>query len=208
MKPNRQRIKVISIGDKGVGKSCIIKRFCEGKFVKSYIETVGVDFGVKPISIEEKAVRVNFFDLSGDDRFREVRNEFYRDTQGVVLVFDPSKRDTFENLSNWIQEASKFGADSNVSYVLLANNKGENRKVAEREGRAWAEKHGMHYFEVSARTGTGVEESFMTLFRQVLKKLFGKGGSRSSSSTTRSKKNARSTHGRGSGISRHRVSRR
>lgn len=159
----------------GTGKSCLIKRFCEGKFVKSYIETVGIDFGVKPISLDEKALRVNFFDLSGDKRFREVRNEFYRDTQGAILVFDPSKRETFENLSNWIQEANTFGADSSVSYVVLANInsiKVENRKVTEHEARTWAEKQGMEYFEVNAKTGKGVEMSFTKLFRNIMSNIF------------------------------------
>ena len=75
------RIKVISMGDGGVGKSCVIKRYCEEKFVTKYISTIGIDYGVKPVMIKGQEVRVNFWDLSGHPEFFEVRNEFYRDTQ-------------------------------------------------------------------------------------------------------------------------------
>lgn len=77
------RLKILSLGDKGVGKSCLIKRYCEGKFVSRYITTIGVDYGVKPVKVNGTPVKVNFWDLSGDPEFLEVRNEFYSDAQGV-----------------------------------------------------------------------------------------------------------------------------
>ena len=75
------RVKVLSMGPGGSGKSCIIKRYCEEKFVQKYIATIGVDYGVKPVTIAGKQVRVNFWDLSGREEFFDVRNEFYKDTQ-------------------------------------------------------------------------------------------------------------------------------
>ena len=81
-KPNFIRFKVISIGDSEVGKSCLIKRYCEDKFHK-YVSTIGVDFGVKKVMLDNSEIRVNFYDLSGHSEFFEVRNEFYQDTQGV-----------------------------------------------------------------------------------------------------------------------------
>jgi GTPase SAR1 family protein len=80
------RIKVTSIGDGGVGKSCLIKRYCEEKFVPRYISTIGVDFGVKPVVIDGLEIKVNFWDFSGHPEFFEVRNEFYKDTQGKWLA--------------------------------------------------------------------------------------------------------------------------
>ena len=78
------RVKVTSMGEGGAGKSCLIKRYCEGKFVRRYISTIGVDYGVKPVQRKGgKTVKVNFWDLSGHPEFFEVRNEFYKDTQAV-----------------------------------------------------------------------------------------------------------------------------
>merc|ERR1711998_733420 len=97
------RIKVISMGEAGVGKSCIIKRFCEEQFVPRYISTIGVDFGVKPMQIDGTEAKVNFWDLAGAPEFSEVRNEFYKDTQGAILVYDVSKKMTFDALGAWIK---------------------------------------------------------------------------------------------------------
>jgi len=94
------RIKVISFGDQCVGKSCLIKRFCEGKFLPKYISTIGVDFGVKPVTVGMETVKVlycyldfvqslgkvNFFDLAGGDWYYDIRSEFYRDSYGVCRI--------------------------------------------------------------------------------------------------------------------------
>merc|ERR1711865_1125085 len=91
------RVKVISMGESGVGKSCIIKRYCEEQFVSRYISTIGVDFGVKNVKLKEGVeAKVNFWDLAGAAEFFEVRNEFYKDTQGAILVFDVSKKMTLD----------------------------------------------------------------------------------------------------------------
>ena len=91
-------MKILSMGDEGTGKSCLIKRYCEERFISKYIRTVGVDYGVKPVSWMGKDVRVNFWDLSGNDAFYEIRNEFYKDTNGVLLVFDVTNRASFQHL--------------------------------------------------------------------------------------------------------------
>lgn len=77
------RLKIVSLGDSGVGKSCLIKRYCENKFVARYIATIGVDYGVKPATVGDTEARVNFFDLSGIDAYADIRSEFYKDSNGV-----------------------------------------------------------------------------------------------------------------------------
>jgi GTPase SAR1 family protein len=81
MEGNQILIKLLSIGDKEVGKSCIIKRYCEGRFVQKYITTIGVDYGVKKMTVGGKKIAVNFFDLSGDDDYAVIRNPFMKDAQ-------------------------------------------------------------------------------------------------------------------------------
>ena len=82
--PTTFRVKVISIGDSQVGKSCLIKRYCERRFVERYVQTIGVDFGVKHVSVGATKLKVNFFDLSGLEEFDEVRSEFYADVRCVA----------------------------------------------------------------------------------------------------------------------------
>ncbi|XP_062523343.1 dnaJ homolog subfamily C member 27-like, partial [Corticium candelabrum] len=116
------RIKIISMGDAEVGKSCLIKKFCERKSVVSYIPTVGIDYGVTKTTVNGQLVKVNIFDMAGHPLFYEVRNEFYRDAQGAILVYDVSLRTSFHNLQNWLDEmrkeiGSQVDADSLVVFV-------------------------------------------------------------------------------------------
>ncbi|KAJ0409101.1 hypothetical protein P43SY_002235 [Pythium insidiosum] len=168
--PAVQRIKIISMGESGVGKSCVIKRFCEEKFVSKYISTIGIDYGVKPVTVLGQEVRVNFWDLSGLPEFLEVRNEFYKDTQGGILMFDVSNRKSFEALDPWLREAAKFGA-SKFPCVLCGNKVDRHRVIPEDEARAYARLKGFEYYETSACTGVNIQEAFTSLFAQVVKQL-------------------------------------
>ncbi|KAI8469597.1 MAG: P-loop containing nucleoside triphosphate hydrolase protein, partial [Monoraphidium minutum] len=104
------RIKVVSLGACGAGKSCLIKRYCEAKFVSKYIPTIGVDYGVKPVRLGDFEVRVNLWDMAGPDAYLEVRSEFYKDSQGALLVFDVNSRASFDALPAWLDEARRCGA--------------------------------------------------------------------------------------------------
>lgn len=162
------RIKIISLGDTSVGKSCLIKRYCEGKFVAKYIPTIGVDYGVKPVSLGDFEVRVNIWDLAGPREYVEVRNEFYKDAQGGVLVYDVTNRSSFESLSAWVEETKRNGASDMVLVVAATKADQPSRKVTEKEGRDWAMSQGMQFFEVSAASGEGVAFLFSSLFACVL----------------------------------------
>ncbi|OQR87525.1 ras family GTPase [Achlya hypogyna] len=165
--PSVLRIKVISMGDGGVGKSCLIKRYCEEKFVSKYISTIGIDYGVKPVRIAGTDVRVNFWDLSGQPEYLEVRNEFYKDTQGALLLFDVSSRRSFESLDGWLREAAKFGGGK-FPCVVCGNKIDKVRVVSEDEGKTWAKARGYEYFETSAQTGANVADALQTLFLQTV----------------------------------------
>lgn len=163
------RIKIISIGAGGCGKSCLIKRFCEERFVSKYIATIGVDYGVKPVNVDGVDVRVNFWDLSGHGEFFEVRNEFYKDAQGILLVYDVSDRQSFEDCDGWLTEASKYGTEPTTTPCILCANKTDKKRVVEKEeGAQYAASRGMQYFETSAATGEQVETMFSDLFSRVL----------------------------------------
>jgi len=166
------RIKVLSMGSGGSGKSCLIKRFCEERFVSKYIATIGVDYGVKPVNIDGMDVRVNFWDLSGHQEFFEIRNEFYKDTQGIILVYDSSSRESFEELDSWLSEAAKYGANPREVPVCLCATKTDKRaEVSEDEGQQYAQARGLTFWETSAMTGENIDEMFNSLFELIAKKL-------------------------------------
>jgi DnaJ family protein C protein 27 len=162
------RIKILSMGDAAVGKSCIIKRYCEERFVSKYISTIGIDYGVKPTTINQRDVRVNFWDMSGQDAFFEVRNEFYKDASGAVLVYDVSNRTSFDNLQTWLDEARKYGAGNDIPIFVLANKVDKRRTVMEAEGVAFASANGLAHWETSASSGANCSDAFEGLFREIM----------------------------------------
>ena len=163
------------MGDAEVGKSCIIKRYCEKRFVNKYLATIGIDYGVTKVFVDDKEVKVNIFDMAGHPLFYEVRNEFYKDTQGVLLVFDVSSQQSFDGLQSWLNEMKKEMGDpadmDKVVFVVCANKTDKTRVVDENTGRVWANNCGFYYFETSAQTGDGVNKMFQTLFEEVIKTI-------------------------------------
>ena len=170
------RLKILSLGESGVGKSCLIKRYCEDKFVSKHVATIGIDFGVKPVQIDGSGgVRVNFFDLAGGNEYQEIRNEFYRDSQGAMLVFDVAKKDSLDALDKWLKEAEEYGMDTRRTAMVLVGNKadGKKREVSEADAKRWAGSHGgLTYFETSAKDGTDVNRMFERLFADAARNGF------------------------------------
>ena len=176
VKPRKKdvsKVKLISMGNSGVGKSAIIKRFCEGRFSSKYFGTIGVDYGVKSVRFGATEVRINLFDLAGGPEYLNVRNEFYKDTQGGILVFDVTNRESFEALNSWVDESSQFGA-TNPDIIVVANKiEMPSRVISEIEARSWASDNGFDYVEVSASTGSRVNQLFEQLTSRIVREKIG-----------------------------------
>ena len=135
------RVRIISIGDVCSGKSALIKRYCEpARFVSRHIPTIGCDYGLKTTNKTMNDgtatdVKVDFFDLSGDEAYSEVRNEFYNNIDGVLLLFDVTSRQSFESLDSWIKELRKYGISTENTTLVLIGNKADKypREVKEQE---------------------------------------------------------------------------
>lgn len=148
------RLKVISLGNVNVGKSCLIKRYCEKRFVSKYMATIGIDYGVTRLRVRNYDIRMNIFDFSGHPLFYEVRNEFYRDVQGVLLTFDLNNRRSFESLDYWLCEMKKelsthTNSKSSIVIFIIGNKNDLKRMVDETEAKLWANVRGYQYFETS-----------------------------------------------------------
>ena len=146
--------KITSVGNSEVGKSCLIKRYCEGRFVKRYISTIGVDYGVKKLTVKDVPVSINFFDLSGNEEYKQIRTEFYEDSNGVMMVYDMDNKDSFASLIHWEEEMKRFGIDMSRIKIVVCGNKSDNpgREVQIKDVIAWCKKRGWQNFETSANT--------------------------------------------------------
>ena len=183
------RFKIVSLGRVHVGKSCLIKRYCEKRFISKYMATIGIDYGVTRIRVRNYDIQMNIFDCSGHPLFYEVRNEFYRDIQAILLVFDLSNRRSFETLEYWLCEIKKEfnladGQKLSMLIFVVGNKNDLKRTVDDNEARIWANLRGYPYFETSGRlssiashsivfrllaaTGTGVHEMFDSLFASLI----------------------------------------
>ncbi|CAF3324327.1 unnamed protein product [Rotaria sp. Silwood2] len=175
------RLKIISLGNVNVGKSCLIKRYCEKRFIPKYMATIGIDYGVTRLRVRNYDIRMNIFDFSGHPLFYEVRNEFYRDVQGILLVFDLTSRRSFDTLEYWLCEMKKElnlnnGQKSSIIIFIVGNKNDLKRVVDENEAKIWANVRGYQYFETSgiqkisfySATGAGVQELFDSLFSALI----------------------------------------
>ena len=179
------RLRIVLLGAERTGKSCLIKRYCEKRFVSKYMPTIGIDYGATKICVDKCDVSVHIFDTSGSDLFTDVRNEFYYDAHGILVVFDITNRDTFESLHEWIYEINaelqrRGTPDSNSPVVLICGNKIDlidreesdkncHDSVEEIEAKLWADVHGFQYYETSASTGEGVSDMFSTFFSTIVR---------------------------------------
>ena len=97
-KPKYVRIKLLVVGPHKVGKSCLIKHYCEGRFIKKYLPTIGIDYGVREVQLQSQTVKVNFFDTSGAVEYAPIRSEFYKDSQAILFCYDVSSKESITEL--------------------------------------------------------------------------------------------------------------
>jgi DnaJ family protein C protein 27 len=156
------RYKLVVVGEPTTGKTAIVRRWAEDSFNTKYDATIGVDFFAKNVS----GIVLNVWDMSGHPEFFEVRNEFYKDCQGLCLVYDVTQRRTFDALDMWLREGSKYGADKASLYTAVVGNKldmGSRRVVSRQEAEAWCESRQFDYFEMSASSGQNVNTLFESI---------------------------------------------
>eukprot|EP00771_Trimastix_marina_P001525 gnl/Trimastix_PCT/2604.p1 GENE.gnl/Trimastix_PCT/2604~~gnl/Trimastix_PCT/2604.p1 ORF type:complete len:202 (-),score=19.28 gnl/Trimastix_PCT/2604:102-707(-) len=155
-------LKYIIIGDSGCGKSCILNQFLEGRFTADSAHTVGVEFGTRNCIVHGKSVKLQIWDTAGQDRFRSVTRSYYRGSVGALLVYDTTRRQTFNHVTTWLADAREHLSPSCI--IMLLGNKvdlASRREVPYEEGRALAEESGLIFLETSAKTGENVEEAFL-----------------------------------------------
>ncbi|XP_037940209.1 ras-related protein Rab-43 [Teleopsis dalmanni] len=158
--------KVVLIGDCGTGKTCIVERFKTGNFIERHGNTIGVDFSMKTINVEGKQVKLQIWDTAGQERFRTITQSYYRSANGVIIVYDITKRSSFSNLQKWIEEVRRYTA-SNVLLILVGNkcDLEEEREVEFDEAQQMCQyiPEILFVMETSAKENMNVEDAFLCL---------------------------------------------
>lgn len=108
------------IGDSGVGKSCLLLRFADDTYTESYISTIGVDFKIRTIDLDGKTIKLQIWDTAGQERFRTITSSYYRGAHGIIVVYDCTDQDTFNNVKQWLEEIDRYACD-NVNKLLVGN---------------------------------------------------------------------------------------
>lgn len=169
MADGEYRMKLLLIGDSGVGKSCLLLRFCDDSFASSFITTIGIDFKVRTIEVDGRKIRLQIWDTAGQERFRTITTAYYRGAMGILLVYDISDSSSFQNVRNWIGSILEYAAE-NVNVVLVGNKADltdNKRRITTAQGQALADEYNIKFFETSAKTNFNVEEVFFSIARDI-----------------------------------------
>ncbi|KAM3256103.1 hypothetical protein ACQJBY_048940 [Aegilops geniculata] len=167
--------KVVLIGDSAVGKSQLLARFARNEFSLDSKATIGVEFQTKTLQIDNRTVKAQIWDTAGQERYRAVTSAYYRGAVGAMLVYDMTKRQSFDHMARWLEELRSH-ADKNIVIMLIGNKSdlGTLRAVPTEDAKEFAERESLFFMETSALEATNVEKAFMTgleeIYRTVSKK--------------------------------------
>lgn len=178
MTSKRQLLKIIILGDSGVGKTSLMHQYVSHKFDSRYKATIGADFLTKDIEVNGQTVTLQIWDTAGQERFQSLGSAFYRGADACILVFDVTQQESFAHISSWLEE---FSIQAGRRDSVLIGNKTDledRRQVATKTVQGWCAKQNagegaegeMKYFETSAKDNIGVDEAFQAVAATALSK--------------------------------------
>nr|BAV58347.1 GTP-binding protein YPTC1 [Ulva partita] len=160
--------KLLLIGDSGVGKSCLLLRFADDTYTESYISTIGVDFKIRTVELDGKIIKLQIWDTAGQERFRTITSSYYRGAHGIIVVYDVTDQESFDNVKTWLSEIDRY-ANEHVN-KLLVGNKADlvSKKVVETQAaQEFADDLNIPFLETSAKDSKNVEQAFMTMAAEI-----------------------------------------
>ena len=160
--------KMILIGDSSVGKSNILLKYLKNEFDQSSKATVGVEFGTKTVEMNDKKIKIQIWDTAGQERYRSITSAYYKGAKGAFIVYDITRRNTFDNIDKWISDL-KTNGDNNISIMLIGNKSDLNdkREVETNEGIKKSEETKIAFMETSALSGENIIKAFNELIEQI-----------------------------------------
>ncbi|XP_039497714.1 ras-related protein Rab-18 [Drosophila santomea] len=172
-------IKLLVIGESGVGKSSLIRRFVENKFTENHDVTIGMDFKSKVMNVDGIDYKVALWDTAGAERFRSLTPSFYRKALGAIVVYDISNRDSLVKLEAWLAELASYSDNPNIAIIVVGNKIDQERVVDREEGRKFARKHRALFIETSAKCDQFVSDVFKDVVEKIVSSEYFNNGSSS-----------------------------
>jgi len=168
------QFRLIVVGDSTVGKSSLLRCFCDGKFSDESDPTVGVDFYSQIIEIKpETRIKCQIWDTAGQERFRSITRSYYRNSVGALLLYDITNYDSFEHVSDWLNEAKRQIEPNNAIFILVGTktDKEQQREVPTEQAQQFADYHNLLFVETSSKQGINVEKAFRDLAIRIYDQL-------------------------------------
>eukprot|EP01026_Neomeris_dumetosa_P050206 TRINITY_DN4396_c0_g1_i3.p2 TRINITY_DN4396_c0_g1~~TRINITY_DN4396_c0_g1_i3.p2 ORF type:complete len:212 (-),score=30.57 TRINITY_DN4396_c0_g1_i3:217-852(-) len=161
-------VKVVLVGDSGVGKSNLLTRFTRNEFTMDSKSTIGVEFATKSIKIDDKIVKAQIWDTAGQERYRAIINAYYRGAVGALVVYDITKKESFENIERWLKEVREH-TEPNIIIMMVGNKCDLDylRVINIEEAKEFCKTEGISFIETSALDATNVEESFQSVLMDI-----------------------------------------
>ena len=170
---NQLLIKVVLVGDSGVGKTALLKRFVHKTFPSTFSSTIGVDFEIIERQVRGFNCQVQLWDTAGQERFRTITSSHYKGANAVLLVYDVTDAQSFANVQQWLAEIYKHRADAEFELLLVGNKVDDetHRTVSFAEGVKLQTQQQCEFIETSAKEGTNVEEAFEELLQKAVERI-------------------------------------
>merc|ERR1712028_79215 len=164
--------KLLLIGDSGVGKSCLLLRFADGTYTESYISTIGVDFKIRTIQLDGKTIKLQIWDTAGQERFRTITSSYYRGAHGIIVVYDVTDSESFNNVKQWLHEIDRYACEG-VNKLLVGNkcDLTTKKQVEYNAAKEFADSLTIPFLETSAKSATNVEQAFMTMASEIKNRM-------------------------------------
>lgn len=160
-------IKLLMLGDSGVGKSSLMIRFTNATFSEQMMGTTGIDMRVKDLDIQNRHVKIQIWDTAGQERFHSIARTYYCGAHGIILTYDVNDRTSFNNIPNWLEDIRK---NTKEVFILLVGNKIDLHKVvSDNEVKEFADKASIPFIMTSAKNDENVQDAFVNLIETILK---------------------------------------
>ena len=160
-------LKILLIGDSGVGKTALLRQYCDQMFSDDVSSTIGVDYRTTKVILNYQTIILQLWDTAGQEKFRNITTSYYRGSQGILIVYDSSNFETLQQVSYWIGELKKENVDG---VVFLVGNKCDMIQSLTKEMEDIIKTVNLPHFSVSAKTAEGVEELFLNLVKKIMEK--------------------------------------
>ena len=166
--------KILLLGDSSVGKSSLFLSFMDKSWNETFVPTIGVDFKIKTINVNNMNIKYQVWDTAGQERFRTIISSYYKGAHGILLVYDITLKESFESLNDWLNEIKK-NTSKNIVKVLIGNkiDLNDKRIISFDEAKEFADNNSMKYIETSAKTSTNVDQAFGLIGVELMKSFKG-----------------------------------